>query len=251
MLRVAVHATSAVALVLLLLATPARSAEVVVQNDSLTSGTLGTGCLCFLSGEEVAAWLTAPCGGDIVAVQVYWGSQLGGSPSSLETSISVLGTGTFPAAGSVLQTQGAMNAIVAGPTLIDGQINEFRFLDPITTLNPLQVPVTNGQTFVVSLEFLNTNTPGSPFVPTVVYDTDGCQTGRNAVNAMPGGWTDACLAGVTGDFMIRAVVDCSTASVPALSTWSAALLVLLLLMAGAVVLFGTAPRWDRGRHPAA
>jgi hypothetical protein len=250
MLRVVVHATSAVALVFLLLAAPARSAEVVVQNDSLISGTLGTPCLCFISGEEVAAWLTAPCGGDIVAVQVYWGSQFGGNPQSLETAISVLGTGTFPAAGSVLQTQGAMNAIVVGPTLTDGQINEFRFLDPGTMVNPLQVPVVNGQTFVVSLELLNTNS-GAPFASTVVYDTDGCQAGRNAVNVMPGGWTDACLAGVTGDFMIRAVVDCSTASVPALSTWSAALLVLLLLAAGAVVLFGTAPRWARGRYPAA
>lgn len=245
MLRVTVHATAAVALVCLLLAAPARSAEVVVQNDSLTSGSLGTPCLCFISGEEVAAWLTAPCGGDIVAVQVYWGSQFGGNPTSLETAISVLGTGTFPAAGSVLQTQGSMNAIVVGPTLTDGQINEFRFLDPPTNLNALQVPVTNGQTFVVSLEFLNTNS-GFPFASTVVYDTDGCQSGRNAVNVMPGGWSDACLAGVTGDFMIRAVVDCSSASVPALSAWSAGLLATLLLLAAGGVLLAARRRRPTG-----
>lgn len=55
---------------------------------------------------------------------------------------------------------------------------------------------------------------GDIFAPTFVYDLDGCQANRNAVDVSPGGWFDACLVGVTGDWMIRAVVDCTEATPP-------------------------------------
>ena len=39
-------------------------------------------------------------------------------------------------------------------------------------------------------------------------DTDGTQPFGNAIFAIPGGWTDSSDFGISGDFIIRAVVDC-------------------------------------------
>jgi hypothetical protein len=44
--------------------------------------------------------------------------------------------------------------------------------------------------------------------PSVVTDNDGCQAGKNGIFAIPGGWFSSCVLGVSGDFVIRAVVDC-------------------------------------------
>ncbi len=126
------------------------------------------------------------------------------------------------------------------PLLTDGIVNEFRFLDPPSNTVPLSVPVTGGQSFVVSLKFFNQSSGGAPFLPDIVYDSDGCQLGLNSVDVMPGGWFDACLVGVTGDWALRAVIDCAppntTPPVPSTSGWGAAGLVSLLLAAGATVL---------------
>jgi hypothetical protein len=92
--------------------------------------------------------------------------------------------------------------------LNDTTLNEFRFLDPPTNAVGLSAPVTTGQAFVVSLEFLNQSS-GNPFASGPGFDQDGCQPGLNAVEASPGGWVDACVTGVTGDWVIRAVVDCA------------------------------------------
>jgi hypothetical protein len=116
-------------------------------------------------------------------------------------------------------------ATITAPTLSDTGINEFRHLDAGLTL-PLQVPVSAGQTVVVALEFLNTNS-GNPFAPSVVMDSDGCQPGLNAVNVMPGGWSDACPLGVSGDWVLRAVID-EAVPMPAASGAVRALLALSL-----------------------
>jgi len=142
----------------------------------------------FLAGESVAASLTSTCNGDIVAAQVFWGSQLGGAPDSLESSISLLGAGSFPTPGAPLVNQGGGNAGVLGATLQDGVMNEYRFLAPPLNSVPSIVSVTNGQTFVVSLTFLDTNS-GNAFAPSVVADPDGCQGSTNAVDVLPGGGT--------------------------------------------------------------
>ena len=54
-----------------------NAVEVTIKNDSATDGSLATPCLCFAPGDEAAAWLTAPCGGEIVAVQIFWKSPFG------------------------------------------------------------------------------------------------------------------------------------------------------------------------------
>ena len=45
------------------------------------------------------------------------------------------------------------------------------------------------------------NTTGSPCV-------GQCQAGRNAIFAIPGGWTNLCTSGGNGDWIIRAVINC-------------------------------------------
>ena len=107
---------------------------------------------------------------------------------------------------------------------------EYRFLDPGLTM-PLNLPVTAGETFVVALEFANTNAGGGIFTPSVVYDGDGCQPGLGAVLPIPGSWTDICLVGVTGDIVIRAIVD-EPLPVPVLPGGLLALLAGLLVLAG-------------------
>ena len=188
-----------------MLAASVWGAEVTVRNDSLQSGGIGYVDLGFVAGESAAARLTSPCSGYIVAVQVLWVSAFGGEPDTLGDSITVFAGATFPMPGEVLHNGYApyQEAIFEGPVLVDGVLNEFRYLDEYQTI-PLQVPVSSGQVFVVSFKFLD-DVQG--FGPSVVTDT-GCQTGKNALFAIPGGWLNACALGVSGDFVIRAVVYC-------------------------------------------
>jgi len=186
----------------------------------------------FLAGESVAAWLTSTCDGELVAVQVEWDSNFGGNPAQLEQSISVFAPGAFPTPGPVLLTQGGSPAVIVTPSLVDGVVNEYRYLDPPSNTSPLRIAVSNGQQLVVSLKFLNQSS-GSPFSSAPTHDADGCLPGRNAVDVLPGGWSDACPLGVTGDWVIRAVVDCADA-VPAAPAWSRGAVAALLLIVGAL-----------------
>ncbi len=209
----------------------ADAVEVTVQNDTAPPD---TPCNCFVPGESTAATLTATCSGDIVAVQVRWRSVFISSPPQLEDSLSILAPGAFPTPGAPLLNQGAVPAVVQAPLLTDGIVNEFRFLDPPVNAVPLKVPVTVGQNFVVALKYLNQSAGGAPFLPDIVFDADGCQPGLNAVDAMPGGWVDACLVGVTGDWALRAVIDCGPPAIPVGSDWSVLGLALFLLGAGSL-----------------
>lgn len=168
-----------------------RASEITIQNDSNTGF---SPCTCFLAGEEVASWLTSPCAGTITKVQIGWGSMFGGGPDLIEMEVHLYRSGTFPQTGVEI-TSGE----VTGPTLVDGVINEF-------DVSAVNATVTAGETFVASLELLNTS---APMGPAPLFDGDGCQAGLNAVFVLPGGWTDACPAGVAGDWVIRAVVDCA------------------------------------------
>ena len=176
----------------------AQAGEIILQNDSMPSAGAGIPLPAFVPDEVVAAWFTTPVTGNIVGVQILWNSVFGGNPSSQETSITIYAAGSFP-------TPGASLAVVTAPVLTDGTINEFRFLDPPQNSVALQVPVSSGQTFVVGLEILNQSS-GNPFASAIEIDQDGCQGGLNSVFVIPGGWQDACLLGVTGDFGIRAIV---------------------------------------------
>ncbi|MFT5424340.1 MAG: hypothetical protein ACI89L_002135 [Phycisphaerales bacterium] len=189
-----------------LAASPAAAQqEVLLQNDSLVDGDSGAICICFAEGEEVAVWLTSPCDGNIVAIQILWRSELGGAPQMLEDALLVYSAGNYP-------FPGALKEEFLAPLLTDfGQgFNEFRYKDENLTV-PISVPVIAGETFVVSLAFFNANN-GDFFAPSVVSDRDGATAGRNAVYAIPGGWRSNESLGVNGDWAIRAIVECGASA---------------------------------------
>ena len=178
--------------------TPVYAVETLLQNDSLvdfSSGNIQSG---FVANEMGASWLEAPCDGDLIAVQVFWRSLSGGAAASIEQKISISEAGIFPEPGQVLEN-------IVGPVLNDGVFNEYRFLDENSVI-PLIVPVTQGETYVISFQFENSPFPSSP---SLVTDADGCQAGKNGLFSIPpNAWFDSCLLGVSGDFVIRAVVEC-------------------------------------------
>ena len=183
------HRFAAVAFALA--ASTVHAEEVVVQNDALINFGQGFIQVGFGAGESAAAWLTSPCDGDILRVQVLWRSQSGGAPDTLADAITVFADGPFP-------VPGAERVVLSGPLMVDGPLNEFTLPSPL--------PVATNEEFVVSFEFLD----DPPIVgPSVVTDADGCQAPKNAIFAIPpSAWFDACALGVSGDFVIRAVLDC-------------------------------------------
>jgi uncharacterized repeat protein (TIGR01451 family) len=176
--------------------------EQTVKNDSLTDGANGAIVYGFVANEAAASWLTSPCNGNIRAVQVFWRSPSGTQAQEIHDAVTIYRAGTFP-------NPGAEAAVIGGPILNDGVINEYRFLDENNTV-PLVVPVTSGETFVVSFSFFQAPIAGSG--PSVLRDTDGIQAGRNALLTDLGGtliWFNSATLGLTGDWVIRAVVDCA------------------------------------------
>jgi hypothetical protein len=150
-------------------------------------------CPCFSPTEQAGVVLNAPAAHypiEILRVGIAWGSQFGGQPQSLEQAIHVYEDG--------LPDPGTPVFSLAGPLLTDGFVNEFD-LEAL----PGEV-IVSSDSFTVTLEFANQNA-GQVFAPTVVHDGNGCQPGRNVVFAVPGGWIDACLAGVTGDWVMYVV----------------------------------------------
>ena len=191
------------------LAASAAASEVTVQNDSLGNGDPGTIEAGFVANEKAAAWLTTPCEGNIVAVDIFWRSLFGTAPLALEDSIEISRAGTFPVPGQLAQA-------IGGPVLTDGVLNEWRYVDENQTI-PLIVPVGANETFVVALTFAEA--PDPTLGPSVVIDDDGATPNRNAIYASLGGgnfqWFSNPALGVNGDWVIRAVVDCQTVSTEA------------------------------------
>jgi len=177
---------------------PVLAVEQTVKNDSVVNFGQAVIVGNFSVGEVAAARLTSPCDGTIVAVQILWLEGTPGHPPSLQDAIYVWNGNTFPQPGAEL-------AFLEGPVLTPGYWNEFRYLDEAQTI-PLAVPVTNGQQFYVGLQFGEPTDVGNGG-PSVVRDMDGCQSGKNALYAIPGGWLNFCIY-LAGDLAIRAVVDC-------------------------------------------
>lgn len=180
---------------------PAHAAEQTIQNDTFEAGQEANLFADFTFGEQAAVWLTSPCDGNIVAVQIGWFWDQDNFPDpgqTLEESIFIYQGATFPNPGSVLQE-------LVGPVLTPGGLNEFRTIDENET--PLSVPVSLGQTFVVALEFAN-DTDVENGTASVFSDVNGCNSGTSAVFSFV--WFDLCPLLVTkGNIVIRAVVDCA------------------------------------------
>jgi hypothetical protein len=151
------------------------------------SGT--TACPCFVVGEQAGAVFQLPPAAypiEILRVGIGWGSTFGGAGQSLEQAIHIY-KGGGPAPGPIIFS-------LEGPQLTDGVINEFN-LGPI----PGEILIDSGP-FMVTLEFLNENA-NNFFAASTVHDGNGCQPGKNVIYAIPGGWMDACAAGVSGDWV--------------------------------------------------
>jgi hypothetical protein len=165
---------------------------VELKNDSIVDFGQAIVVTGFVSDERAAAWLTSTCDGSLTAVRILWLSETGNTGTTLGQEIRVYDSGSFPDPGATL-------AQLVGPLMNDGAFNEFAITPPVA--------VTTGETIVVDFQFLDP--PPQLVGPSVVADADGCQTGKNAIFAIPpSGWIDACFLGVSGDFAIRAVVDC-------------------------------------------
>jgi hypothetical protein len=164
----------------------------------------GATCPCFVVGEEAGAVFSAPAAHypiEIIRIGIGWGSQFANAPDSLEQAIKI-----YPGA---LPNPGVAQYSLAGPVLTDGAINEF----------DLQVypgnRIINSGPFTVTLEFANANA-GQFFSPSMSYDTNGCNPGKNVIKAIPGGWTDACSAGLGGDWQVHVVyrqVNCGPGNI--------------------------------------
>jgi hypothetical protein len=192
------------ALLLVAALAPARGDEVTVQNDSVIDFGQVAIQLGFAADERAAAWLTSPCDGEIVAVQMYWRSASGNTAPAVGESITIHEAGAFPVPGAQLE-------LLPAPLLTDDFLNEFRYVDEAGTV-PLVVPVDESEVFVVSFRFAKA--PGANGA-SVVTDTNGCQVGRNGLFAIPPSvWFSSCTLGLSGDFVIRAVVDCPVVLVP-------------------------------------
>ena len=233
---------------LLLLSPVPASAEhphvVILQNDGTVAGTPSTVLHTLVAGESVSSWFTATCDGKLVGAQIHWASEIGTAPSSVEDSITFFANGTFPFPGAVLQNDDSSDAIIVVPQLFDSVMNEFRYTDPPANTQALSIPVSNGETFSVALKLLNTSSP-PPFGTGIALDQDGCQAGVNAVDVQSVGWMDACPLGVTGDFIIRAILACEVSPVPAASAPARIALIALVAFVGALVAVAQRPLTKR------
>jgi hypothetical protein len=182
---------SRIAAVLTLCATASSAQLVELRNDSVEDFSQVAILTGFVADERAAVWLTSTCDGSLTALRYLWLSVLGGQPDVLHQAIDVYEAGSFP-------TPGTRRLEMLGPLMQDGGFNEFQLTSPL--------PVAQGETFVVDFQMLN---PPPGLGPSLVTDVDGCQPGRNAVFAIPGGWSDLCSFGASGDWAIRAVVDCA------------------------------------------
>jgi hypothetical protein len=164
-------------------------AQCTVQHVQNYTGAGQVVCPCFVPNEQAGAVFTVPADQypiEILWVGVGWGSAFGGTGQTLEEAIHIY-AGGLPNPGSPIFS-------LVGPQLTDGAINEFN-LEPI----PGEIMIASGA-FTVTLEFFNSNA-GDFFAPSVVHDGNGCQSGKNVIFAIPGGWLNACAAGVNGDWV--------------------------------------------------
>ncbi len=190
--RLTVGLISALLLLGLHLVDPGLLDAAVLRNDSVEDFDQVTIQAGFVANERASAWLTSTCDGNLTAVRILWLSVTGGSGQTLGDSITISEAGSFPEPGTQL-------AQLVAPALNDGFFNELPVV-PAT-------PISTGETVVVDFRFFDAPPLSGP---SIVTDIDGCQDSKNGIFAIPPSlWLDACLLGVSGDFAIRAVLDCA------------------------------------------
>lgn len=181
-----------------LLAPLAQAQTLTAKIDSYSGpGDFILACPCFVAGEEAAVWLTAPCDGRIVAVQVYWDSIFGGPSGPVDADIRIYRDGAFPTPGALAHTQ-PVTFLSAGSD-IGGELNELPLTGP-------DVRVDDNERFIVSFRF---NEDATNFLnsPSVNFD-EALSFNNTAVLTIDQGWLDGDSVGALGDWVIRAVIEC-------------------------------------------
>jgi hypothetical protein len=168
-----------------------RGAEITLQNDSLTDGGNAVLQFGFINDEIGAARYVIdpnlfPI--QIKKVQIYWQSGLSNGTQSLQDAINIY-TGNFN-----------LIANLEGPVLTDGSLNEF-------DLSALNIVINSPTTLTVGLQFFDAPN-GDGLKPTLATDDNGCQSGLSVVfTPGPDIWFNLCAFGVSGDLVIRTIID--------------------------------------------
>jgi len=156
------------------------------------TGSGSMACPCFIYEEEAGSVFPVPAEHfpiEILRIGIGWGSIMGGNIPQVERALFIY-NGQLPDPGEPVFT-------LPGPQLADGVINEFNF-EALGSFIIEAPPI--AATLQFQIENLN-----NIYAPTLVYDGNGCQAGKNLIKAIPGGWTDACTEGLSGDWVFHLV----------------------------------------------
>lgn len=167
--------------------------ELELRNDGLEDGGQAAIQLGFVDDEIGAATFSIPkrlFPIKVERVQIFWLSATKNTPPSVQDSIRIY-RGGLPRPTQI--------AVLDGPQLIDGFLNEF-------DVSAFQIILEEPSLLTIGLKFSDAPN-GNRLKPSLVTDTDGCQPGKNPLFAIPGGWKDLCGFGASGDFVIRAIIS--------------------------------------------
>jgi hypothetical protein len=204
---------------------------IVLKNDKLPDNLVGFNGNVVIVGawnfnEEALVYLTSPCDGNIVEIQILWYSA-GAAGQTVEQELGLYEPGACNGAllsrsATALQQPGFGDVVLGGPVLTagaagTGNVISFQHVDENQTI-PLEVPVSAGQTFVIALtfgtdwcnDFCSPTCLGPPPCPTftgatLVHDGMGCTPCRNGAVGF-----DLCALGSTGNMVMRAIVECTS-----------------------------------------
>lgn len=174
-----------------------------IRNDSADDGGAVLVCPCFVPDEIPMTIFDTPnaSSATLSEVQILWASLIGGPNNSTESAIIVYSMNQDGPVDSATFTEIFR---FENPQLRKGVLNVYDFRAANIDLPP--------ERFGVGLEIANDQSGfGGLFSPSVCSDLDGHNNGantiRNWVFVVPDGWRTAQSLGVTGDWIIRTVVE--------------------------------------------
>ncbi|MBI1850027.1 MAG: hypothetical protein HYR85_06755 [Planctomycetes bacterium] len=197
-MRVAGFTRMVVAFASVLATSVAVADTVTLQNDSLTNGSQAAVQAGFVAHDIGGAVFNPPSSAyplQVTHVQIFWRSLFGGAPDRLERAI------RFYQGGAENPPNPQLVFTLDAPQLTDGFLNDF----DVTALN---ITYSHGP-FSIGLEF-DDLIPRDLFTPSLVTDRDGCQPSKNILYDSANGRWFGCYPGISGDFVVRCVVETST-----------------------------------------
>lgn len=168
------------------LAWATNAAAVELKNDSFIAGASVAYQAGFVSGEAGATKLTSPyANGKVQAIRLLFG----GATSMQTVTLTIFEDSAGTSPGAVIYT---------GDFSITGANDTMQELD-LSTEN-----VSVGTAFRVAITFQHAG------APSIATDTDGLNANLNFLLLQGTGWVGASTVGLSGDWVIRAVVEDNT-----------------------------------------